>query len=344
MQTQIEFQEIDVKEFGEREKRGLYELDRILTQEELPEDPPLPYEEWLTWLSSPSDVQVRYWIVWSAAGSRVEGAGHLRTRNRDENRHIGRPYVGVRPERRRAGLGSKLLLETAKAAAADGRTLLQSWAFAPGPGVGFCDALGWENKIEENHNRLRVSDLDLDLMRSWIGKASERASDYYLEFFAGPCPEEWREKFSQARWVMNTAPRSESEEDEPMTPEMIAERDAIAERDGWRPWTYVAVHRPTGEWAGYTRLWPSPFRPELAGQDDTGVMPAHRNRGLGRWLKAAMILKFLEENPNVKWVDTWNASSNAAMLSINHAMGFKAVLTWQTREIASDELIARLAR
>ncbi|MGB7860052.1 MAG: GNAT family N-acetyltransferase, partial [Acidimicrobiia bacterium] len=58
----------------------------------------------------------------------------------------------------------------------------------------------------------------------------------------------------------------------------------------------------------------------------------HRNKGLGRLLKASMAKRFVGEFPDVEWIDTGNAGSNEPMLNINIAMGFKPVLminAWQ---------------
>jgi mycothiol synthase len=133
-------------------------------------------------------------------------------------------------------------------------------------------------------------------------------------------------------------------EDEIYTPEMLTEEDALTQKAGWVPWNYVAVHKPTGEWGGYTRLFPGVFRPQFAYQDDTGVRPEHRNRGLGRWLKATMLLKLMDERPQTRWVDTWNATVNEPMLNINHAMGFRRILKYQEWEIPSEELLTVLRK
>ena len=61
----------------------------------------------------------------------------------------------------------------------------------------------------------------------------------------------------------------------------------------------------------------------MARQNDTGVDPAHRERGLGRWLKADMLRRVLAERPGIELVETWNAGSNAPMLAINHELGFR---------------------
>jgi GNAT superfamily N-acetyltransferase len=96
--------------------------------------------------------------------------------------------------------------------------------------------------------------------------------------------------------------------------------------------TYVARHKPSGRFAGYTNVCHKNLQPDLVEQWDTGVDPAHRNLGLGRWVKAAMALRLKETYPDVVRIDTENAGSNAPMLSINIEMGFKPILVqnvWQ---------------
>ena len=58
-------------------------------------------------------------------------------------------------------------------------------------------------------------------------------------------------------------------------------------------------------------------------QELTGVKKEYRGRGLGKWLKAAMLLKVKEDFPEAKTVRTENATTNAPMLSINERLGFK---------------------
>ena len=78
-------------------------------------------------------------------------------------------------------------------------------------------------------------------------------------------------------------------------------------------------------------------------QGDTGVWPEHRERGLGRWLKAVNGLRLIEERPEVRWLYTGNAASNRAMLAINDAMGFRPVRyigAWQVSVDAARRFVA----
>jgi GNAT superfamily N-acetyltransferase len=132
---------------------------------------------------------------------------------------------------------------------------------------------------------------------------------------------------------MNTAPREDYvEEEETMTPEMWRDIETKMIARGREILTYVARHKSSGQFAGYTNVGYKNLQPDLVEQWDTGVDPAHRNLGLGRWVKAAMALHLRENYPGVERIDTENAGSNAPMLSINVEMGFKPILVrnvWQ---------------
>jgi GNAT superfamily N-acetyltransferase len=70
----------------------------------------------------------------------------------------------------------------------------------------------------------------------------------------------------------------------------------------------------------------------------TGVFPQYRNKGLGRWLKAAMLERVMRERPEVKVVRTGNADSNAAMLKINHELGFKPYMASAIWQVELDKV------
>ncbi len=70
----------------------------------------------------------------------------------------------------------------------------------------------------------------------------------------------------------------------------------------------------------------------------TGVSRPYRGKGLGKWLKAAMLLKVREEYPQVEVVVTDNATTNAAMLAINSRLGFKFHKEWVSVQISREDL------
>ncbi|MEZ4659311.1 MAG: GNAT family protein [Caldilineaceae bacterium] len=131
-----------------------------------------------------------------------------------------------------------------------------------------------------------------------------------------------------------------------MTPEIMRQIEAsLAARDVER-WVMFVRDPATGAYAGFTEVFWRPNVPDRMGQGDTGVVEAYRNRGIGRWLKAAMLKKIAEERPQVKYVRTGNAASNEPMLKINHELGFKlhkTFMVWQVERSKVEEFLQKHA-
>jgi len=102
------------------------------------------------------------------------------------------------------------------------------------------------------------------------------------------------------------------------------------------------TREPDGVISGMTDVNWAPYRRTLIEQQFTGVLPAARGRGIGKWIKAAMLLHVRELYPDAEWVVTGNAHSNAPMLKINRTMGFKAYRTGVEYQMTRDELGARI--
>jgi GNAT superfamily N-acetyltransferase len=217
-------------------------------------------------------------------------------------------------------------------------TLLDLYARVGGPGEPFLRALGAERRQLERRSVCRTADLDPGMLERWVRRAGERSAAYSLVGWDGRCPDDLLQPFCDLAAVMNTAPLDDLERDnDRMTPDQWRQREAAYEAQVYDHWILCARHDGSGELAGFTELSFPRLWPETAYQGDTGVWPKHRERGLGRWLKAAMALRVLAERSHVTRIETWNAGSNQAMLSINEAMGFAGLENWGAWQVPVEE-------
>ena len=144
--------------------------------------------------------------------------------------------------------------------------------------------------------------------------------------------------------MMNDAPIDELDwDDDRWTADDVRQMDDLMIGRGRLGLTTIAFG-PGDEPAGLTEVTTQNEKPRFARQGNTVVDPAHRNRGIGRWLKAAMWLRLRDETPFVAAVDTENAQSNDPMLAINVAMGFRPLAEWVTYQADTTVLGERVLK
>jgi RimJ/RimL family protein N-acetyltransferase len=143
---------------------------------------------------------------------------------------------------------------------------------------------------------------------------------------------------------MQTAPREALDVGDVMIDEdFVAEVDRQLVEAGRTRWT-LFVRSPEGACVGGTEVRFEPWQPATVLQGNTGIDPRRRGLGLAKWAKAAMVERIRREWPQANRIRTDNASSNAAMLAINEALGYKVISTWTEWQIDLDDLRRSLTR
>lgn len=324
-------EQIDTTTAPETKLAELHDYYVVVEAEDMPGDPSTPSAvRILEWRHIPTRFPQFRWILRDDEGI---AAVAVATYDLEENLENGFGRIHVHPAKRGRGharaIATPMLDHLEKA----GRIRFDTWIKDGEPAEQIARHIGLKPVMGEKRSRLRIEDIDTDLMDSWIERAGLRASDYELVYYQSPLPDDIVQKFCDLTSVMNTAPREDYVvDDDTLSVENWREMESNVIDSQCRLHNLIAVHRPTGDLVGYTLIKTQDLQPELGWQWDTGVDPAHRNKGLGRWLKAAMIKRVTELHPDLARVDTWNAGSNEPMLNINFAMGFEPVHvsnTWQ---------------
>lgn len=303
----------------------------LVEAEDMPADPPTPYKMRLAdWRNQMPHLPVARWVLCEDS---VIVAAAVTVFDLEQNLENGFGRVHVHPDCRGRGFARTLAMPMFDHLENAGRVRFDTWVKKDDPASELTSRLGLKPVYEEKRSRLSLNDLDPDLMQSWVDRAADRAGDYELHYYELPLPDDIVEDFCDLAFIMNTAPREDYDaEDGVLTPQTWRGIEQSVIDSKCQLHTLIAAHRPSDGFAGYTQIKTQDFQPDLAWQWNTGVHPAHRNKGLGRWLKAAMIRQIVDEYPAVARVDTYNAGSNEPMLNINVAMGFRPVhvsQTWQ---------------
>lgn len=235
--------------------------------------------------------------------------------------------VLVPPTLRRNGVGARVLSAALAETLELGRPRVFFEAPSPYPtGVGLADGLlksvGARPVLKEVRRLL-------DLRTSAVDPPAA-PSGYRLVQWVDRVPAEYVEGMAYLMYRMSTdAPFEDMDwEPEVWDADRYRAKEAAAIARGRVRYATLAVHEDSGAVAGFTDIGVSRFAPEVAYQWETIVETAHRGHGLGLVLKAANHRALAAGSPATRWVNTWNAESNAHMVGINERLGFRPMDYW----------------
>lgn len=242
--------------------------------------------------------------------------------------------VHVRPDLRRRGLGSALLVHLEDAARAAGRTRFEGETCWPAsgpadgagtPGAAFSHRHGYEFGLVDVQRMLSLP-VDDGLLDELAREAAPHHADYRIESWAGPMPDRWMQSWLDLSNTLNTeAPAGDMErEDEAVDVAAQREVEESQARQGRTDWFTVAL--AGDEVVGYSQIVLPTHDPRFAYQWGTLVRGDHRGHRLGMAVKVAT-LQALQAGADVvgRRVVTWNAEVNAPMIGINERLGFVPV-------------------
>ena len=336
----VVIEQVDIRALSEEDIVRFNTFGNLMGAESRPEDPPTPLESTRIGLQNiPDFIEYRVFFGRASDGS-IAAAATVSWTKTDENKHMAQVGLSVLADYRRRGIASALLPLLVDVAESDNRTLVVGSTSERIPaGTAFAERLGAESALNVHTNRLLLADLDRDLVQRWIDEGPSRAPGYSLVTVDGRYPDDLIDDIVDVMHVMNDAPRDDLQmEDMKITVEQMREMEKGMLAQKMDHWSIFVRHDESGKLVGLTDVVWDPDQPETVFQGNTGVRPEHRGHALGKWLKAVMLKRILEERPNAVDVRTGNADSNDAMLGINKQLGFKPYVAASNWQVATEKL------
>ena len=327
----LNIQKFDIATAGDKQWDDYTTLARLYFEERKPGEP-LPPEEHIRKeieVENQSERnQIDAWLVYDDAGEEAIAYSQVfrlapPADDYESKKHVAHYFIYVKKDHRRKGIGRQLLQTIATDLQADNRTIMESWV-AVDDGNAFMEAQGAKIVLQMQTNRLYLSDVDWEMVELWAQEGQERNPDTEL-FLSGDLPsdEDLQNYVDLIMDIFAQMPK----EDASGFPEIISveeekERHERVQKQGYTILT-AFTREKDGTISAMTDADFSDAMPHLVFQGLTGVHVEQRGRGLGKWLKAAMLLKIRENYPDAQYIDTNNANVNAPMLHINDILGFK---------------------
>ena len=294
-----------------------------------PDEPPLVVEAMATGMGLEIDDE-RCLLLLARKDGLLVGRGRL-TYDLVQNTDKGHLHVTVRPQERRQGLGTTLVARLAQEALNLSRTMYSTATSSRSPdGETFAASLGARASLPMVISELMLGALDHAQLQAWVTRP---ANDPYRLHRFTLVPDHELGRVAAVFGVMNTAPRGDLEYDDwVISPDMVASWQQAQLTTGWQRLLYTVEHLPTAEFVAFSEVGWHPQRAALIDQQGTAVRADHRGHGLGKWVKAAILLDLPGHNPEGRKIYTGNANENAAMLGINRALGYAPAfnrMEWQ---------------
>jgi len=298
-----------------------------------PEEPLLPREKrkaMLVSYESNPDRRTHRFLMFTedepreAAGCAVVFVETPHSPSFESNKHIATlTSLYVLKKYRRKGLGGLLLKRVIEELAAKEPAATEFLSpVALAPGARFMESRGGTVALETAENRLYFSDLDWVMVEAWAEGSARRNPSTTVKIVS-VIPREDIEDYSAAYTeTINQQPLGDVSINFRYTPEQIRFGEEKNQEQGVAETTIYSKEND-GEISGLTETYYLREAGHKVTQMLTGVRAAYRGRGLGKLLKARMLLHIRKEYPCVKYLVTGNAESNAAMLVINNKLGFK---------------------
>lgn len=221
---------------------------------------------------------------------------------------------------RRRGIGLQLFQEAVAEARDWGCAMLSGLTWPVSGSDGFAHRVKARAVQEHVINRLFVSELDLELVRSW---SSTPPPGYDVTIMNAPLSDALLAGIAELLDHMRDVPRR----DQRSASHQHSPSDVRRREHGTVERTYaIAFDVVSGMPVGLSDITWSPTS-NVAEWDTTVVAADHRQRGLAKIVKGRALEAVLERHPAITEIRTGNVENNTPILRLNEQLGFRPELS-----------------
>jgi GNAT superfamily N-acetyltransferase len=272
-------------------------------------------------LLADEDDGVRRWSARRPLGGPIVGVAELRPAIAG----AGFLRLFVAPEARRQGIGSDLVRLVLRGAATAGIDRVRSTVLAGPPGEAFARSVPGVRVVQ----RLEIQEQSLEdaaVVRRCREMTVRPRPGYRLVHWEGPAPEPLVASFGLVLGHVLDAPGAMFQmAARRWDPAKVRAWETKMTAGGTRLLVAAAVDLATESVVAATAVTVPATGGPVADQHDTAVLPAHRQRGLARWLKADQAVRLHETFPAVAKIVVTLSQQNHPMISVNRALGYHPV-------------------
>jgi mycothiol synthase len=294
-----------------------------------PEEPVASHAELRQFLSQIPEQRDRvvFWLVYDGEDHLVGyfTMHHPKLESPDYDSNKDRIYAEpvVLAPYRRQGVGTQLLPLYVNYAQKVGATWIE-WDTKFESGFRFSEKIGAIQAGQQRTNRLAVAEVDWDMMQRWVDQGQAKNPEVNLMRVVDMPAPDLLSALCDLHAEINRLQPSDDVEGimYTLTPEeFLKEAKRLEAQKVER--VILCTRQPDGTLSGLTNMYFHQTKPTHAEIHLTGVRREFQNHGLGKWLKATMMLDMRDRHPEVKFLDTQNFNNNRPMMHINDRMSFK---------------------
>jgi len=320
---ETDIEELDLASATEDDQRALFDLQTAWWTKAMPPRQLPDFSGWVRRHLMPDGSWGRPRFAVARENGHVVGYAHRFVPEADST-HLVAGNIIVGEQWRGRGIGTALLRHSLRLANRD--TATASWIPADSEGARWAARRGFTVV-----SSLTLQDL---VLTDPLPEVGEVPSGYHLAQWTGRAPESLLDAYVAALNTWADQPMGDSTiELTTFTRERVRQEEDELLAGGVDVHVVLALHGT--EAAAVTVMHRSFARPSVGHQQHTGVLSAHRGKGLGWLIKARM----LHDLTGIEIIETKTNSTNEHMRRINNSLGFTDRLTTVTLSARVADLL-----